>query len=214
MPKPSDAEIIKSCLEGNADSFGGLAGRYCFYAMRIPLSAPFFFSRPDAEDVVQEVMLALYENLSGVSNIRGFLAKAAHNKCVDQIRKREAIKRLKPVMETDMPNHNSSDDNKQQSDILENPGKRINYISEYALNSRAIERLTNFMDKLGKPCGPLIKRRYFDEMSYRQLGESLEIPVNQVGVYLSRCMAHLAKNMEADKGFWEELEELLDEEAA
>ncbi len=214
MKKQSDKELKNQFLEGDEESFRALVKRHYYNAYRVARFTPFYFSEEDAEDIVQTVMLALYDKMKTVKNIGGFVKSTAQKKCIDVIRKREAQKRPPTVPISALSNPGPDGREGDNFNPPEDTEKRMKYISEYEMNSQVLKGIKDHMDKLGEPCGPLIKRRYFDEMSYKELGKSLDIPSKQIGSRLARCMARFIKNMEKDNSFWPELEELVKKEVA
>ncbi len=191
----SDSELRADCLNGIASSWRVLFRRYHTYARRIALAPPFEFPEQVAEDVAQDTMLALCERLDEVRNLKGFVGTVAHNRCVDKVRKRE-----EPTMSEVFGNDSRDGEN----------GRAVPaYLTEDPADQQALIQLQEMIAQMGQRCRTLLSLRFFDERQYREIAEERDVPVNQVGVYLSRCLSRLRDTLKEQKGLWEELAALL-----
>src|SRR5512136_1121920 len=85
----TDNELVRSCLEGNMESYRTLMDRYREPAMALALNILTNFQ--DAEDACQEGFLRVYRNLHQFDlgrNFRNWLYALLANACRDQLRKR------------------------------------------------------------------------------------------------------------------------------
>ncbi len=193
--KGEKAELIHQCLQGCSESWRLLYRQYAGYAFAIARTHPFNFPKEEAEDIAQDTMLALCRKIKKIENIKAFVAQVSHNKCVDKIRK---------IKETNMSTafNNPGQEENPDADIPER-------ISDYAVTSQALESLQKLINNLGRPCRDLLTNRFFHELSYKEAGEKLGMPANQVGVYLSRCLGRLRKSIKKQPGLWEEMADLI-----
>ena len=86
----SDEQLVALFRAGNDEAFGVLHDRYrqrLFAYVRQMLSSR---SRQDAEDVLQDVFVRAFGSLRGDSraiNVRAWLYRVAHNRCIDHLRR-------------------------------------------------------------------------------------------------------------------------------
>ena len=86
----SDEQLVALFRAGNDDAFGVLHERYrqrLFAYVRQMLSAT---SRQDAEDVLQDVFVRAFGALRADRreiNVRAWLYRVAHNRCIDHLRR-------------------------------------------------------------------------------------------------------------------------------
>ena len=184
-------------MKGREESWRLLFRRYRPYARRIALAPPFSFPEQVAEDIAQDTMLALCEGLDEVKNVKGFVGTVAHNKCVDKLRKRE-----EPTMTEVFGGPSDSGDS-------ENCDYEPAYLPDELADTESLMQLQEMIADMGERCRTLLSRRFFDELPYKEIAEECDLPVNQVGVYLSRCLSRLRDNIKSRKGLWEDLAALL-----
>jgi RNA polymerase sigma factor (sigma-70 family) len=77
-----------------------------------------------------------------------------------------------------------------------------------AAASPAVLRLRGILTGIQERWSELLYLRYFEELEYAAIGERLGMPINQVGVYLTRALATLRDEIKRSPGLWEELREL------
>lgn len=162
----SDAQLLQSYVGGDTAAFAELMDRY-----RQPLFnwlVGMTSSRADAEDLYQEVWLRVINNATRFTNIsfRAWLWRIARNLLIDFRRKRKPDLSLDAVDEPD---------GKPLVELLvsqaHGPDKRAE-LQDAALRAmRAVERL------------PAMQREVFlmrveGDMSFKEIAESLEIPLN------------------------------------
>src|SRR3954452_5363089 len=86
----SDEQLVGLFRGGSEDAFAAIHDRYrqrLFAYVRQMLSAA---SRADAEDVLQDVFVRAYGALRGDErevNVRAWLYRVAHNRCIDHLRR-------------------------------------------------------------------------------------------------------------------------------
>ncbi|MEA2295229.1 MAG: hypothetical protein QOE86_2868, partial [Solirubrobacteraceae bacterium] len=86
----SDDQLVALFRSGSEDAFAAIHDRYrqrLFAYVRQMLSAT---SRADAEDVLQDVFVRAYGALRGDArelNLRAWLYRVAHNRCIDNLRR-------------------------------------------------------------------------------------------------------------------------------
>ena len=162
----SDADLLRAYLAGSAVAFDQLVERY-----RQPLFLLFMGmtgNRADAEDLYQEVWMRILRNAERFKDIsfRAWMWRIARNLLIDFRRRRKPVASLDAV---------ASEDDTPWVDQLESersgPADQLETRDLAALAMRAVEQL------------PEVQREVFllrvqGELSFREIAETLEIPLN------------------------------------
>ncbi len=184
------ARLLAACLKGDEEAWQELFALCYPCARRVAMAPPFFFSAEDAEDIVQEALVDLYKAVRTVRSPKAFVSVAAHNKCVDRLRK----KKLPLVSLPDLENLRGTDP--------------VRPLPADVAGAPAVLRLRGILTGIRERWSELLYLRYFEELEYAAIGERLGMPTNQVGVYLTRALATLRDEIKRDSGLWNELREL------
>jgi RNA polymerase sigma-70 factor (ECF subfamily) len=126
---------------------------------------------PDAEDVVQEAFFETYQLQRGqtVNNWAGLLRRIVTHRAVDRLRKRRAtvsLAGLEPSTGTHNPEHT-------------------------AIARELGERLRLAIGELPERQAAVFCLRYFDDLAYAQIAETLGIDPSAVGTALNKARAKL-----------------------
>lgn len=189
----SDTELVAACLAGDLPAWDALIARYqgflFFLALRMGLS------RPDAEDVFQNVCLSLYQNLHtlrDVERLSGWLATAVRQ----EVWRLGRTRRASPMAEMS-----------DGVDWLEQGTRHGSAEPELPPEERVLawERqhlVRECLQHVSEPCQRLLTLLYSDddEHSYADVAALLSIPVGSIGPKRARCLAHLKKLL-AEFGF-------------
>ena len=156
-----------------------------FDEIRVPLLrylSAFPLALPDAEDVVQEAFLSLFQQLQrGKShqNVRGWLFRAAHNLAIKRgIRSRTDAEKsgsLAPVEE-----------------LVVDPA--LNPEDQFALSQRQ-KRLRSVVRALPEQQRLCLYLRA-EGLRYREIAEILNMSLGSVSIALGRSLAHLSRAAE------------------
>lgn len=133
--------------------------------------AYYYLGNPsDAEDVVQESLIKLWQHLSGIEGAAGgWLHRVVRNACFDRLRRRRTARRvLQPEAETDQVPATDL----QPNECLERSDLRAAVQREVA--------------RLPEPYRSSVVLRELQEMKYREIGEILDLPVNTVKTHVHR----------------------------
>ncbi len=136
-------------------------------------------NRADAEDAAQEVLLRLWNHLPTMNffNIRAWLLRTTRHYCLDQIRRRS--NRTAPLLMSD----EALDD--RPDELAVNP-------SCAADSSLRLEVAREALLKLPEKLRSVFVLYEVNGLRYREIAETLEIPINTVKVYLSRAREKLS----------------------
>ena len=137
-------------------------------------------NRADAEDAVQEVLLRLWHHLPRLNpfNLRAWLLRTMRHYCLDQIRRRAS--RAAPVL------MDEADLNECPDDLAVNP-------SAAADSSFRLEQARRALHQLPENLRSVFVLYEVNGLRYREIAETLEMPINSVKVYLSRAREKLPK---------------------
>jgi RNA polymerase sigma-70 factor (ECF subfamily) len=131
--------------------------------------------RAAAEDITQEVFLALHQNLERLedrSHVRHWLARVTSHRCIDEIRRR-GYRRGPSLEEVPEPGGGAAD-------------------GDPFLRSR----LRQMVAALPAPARMMILLRYQEEMELAEIARALDIPVQTVKSRLHRALNLLRNRME------------------
>jgi len=137
-------------------------------------------NRSDAEDASQEVLLRLWNHLPRINpfHIRGWLLRTTRHYCLDQIRRRSNCST--PLLLGD----EALDD--RPDEFAVNP-------SCAADSSFRLEQARKALLRLPENLRSVFVLYEVNGLRYREIAETLEIPINTVKVYLSRARERLSK---------------------
>ena len=173
----SDEQLVAAFRAGSEDAFTTLHARYqprLFAYARQMLGG----SRPDAEDVLQDVFVRAYGALRADDrdvNVRAWLYRVAHNRCIDQLRR-----------PTPPP-----------SDIFEMSRKPGHDPFEQALQRDNLRRLVHDVRRLPDQQRSALLMREIDGLTYADLAVALDTSIPAVKSLLVRARVGLVEAAEA-----------------
>ncbi len=174
-----DYELVMTALKSSSQSaYSTLMERYrdsIFHTMLKMVR-----NHEDAEDLTIEAFGKAFQKLDSYSPSFAFstwLFKIATNNCIDFIRKQ----RMK-ITSIDEPTNEDSDVNFAR--LLK--ANSLNPEEHYMMEQRS-RVLRNMMDKLKDGYRQMIEMRYFDEMSYQEISEKMNLPIGTVKAQLFRA---------------------------
>lgn len=124
----------------------------------------------EAEDVVQEVFIKVWnlrDNWSNYSNLQGWTMQMTKNKAIDKTRS----KHRKTTSLDGVYNMAQTEKSPEQSAIL----------------SDTMQQIKKLMSTLPEKQRQIMQLRDFDQFTYQEIADSLNIPMNHVKVNLSRA---------------------------
>lgn len=131
-----------------------------------------------AEDIAQDVFFELWkkkENLNITSSLRPYLRRAAINKTLNYFRDRK----INFASDEQLPQLSSSLPKAQQKMEAE----------------EVEEKITQVIDKLPKRCRVIFILSRYEELSYREIAEKLEISEKTVENQISKALRFLRENL-------------------
>ncbi len=187
-----DYRLVKRALE-NADqkAYAELMGRYrdSVYYMLLKMVN----NKDDAEDLTVEAFGKAFKRLSQYTPNFAFstwLFRIATNNCIDFIRrKRKNTFSIDQPMEDDEGGEMVMD---LRSDTLD-PEQHI-------MKKQKIMMLRELVDKMKPRYRTLIEMRYFQELSYEEIADQLELPLGTVKAQLFRAREFLYNVLKNTQG--------------
>lgn len=166
----SDEQIAQAAQKGDIHSFGLLVERY--EAKLLRYGRKFLSGYEDGEDAVQEVFLKAYVNIQSFDAARPFsswIYRIAHNEFINTIKKkgREPISFFDP--DTMFPHPAAL-------------GEADGNLNRLELKKIIGECLNQLHPKYREP----LVLYYYEDMSYRQVSEIIQIPPSTVGIRIKR----------------------------
>lgn len=174
----TDYKIVRSAISGDEKAYSELFNKYkdSVYFMILKMVN----NRTDAEDLMFEAFEKAFASLNYYSPQYAFstwLFKIASNNTIDFIRKRKA-----QLISLDKDNINPDDRgyiNSIPADVR-NP-------AEEAIRTQQADFMREKVAMLKGRYRRLIELRYFDELSYEEIAQELEIPLGTVKAQLFRA---------------------------
>jgi RNA polymerase sigma factor (sigma-70 family) len=172
-----DVLLVQRAVEGDQKAFAELLSRYrdAIYFMLLKMVT----NTDDAEDLTIEAFGKAFKNIHQYTPNFAFstwLFKIATNNCIDFIRKRRggptvSIEKANDNQEM-VPIHIHSDELDPEESLI---------------SQQKIKLMRDVVQKLKPRYRKLVEMRYFDELSYEEISEELELPIGTVKAQLFRA---------------------------
>ena len=185
-----DYELVKSALEkGEQNAYAELMRNYrdTLYFMMLKMTN----NPQDADDLTIEAFGKAFKNLQHYIPEYAFstwLFKIATNNCIDFIRKR----RMNEPITINL--NDLTDTGDDLADLL--PATSRNP-EEDIIRQQKIQSLRDIIERLKPHYKRLIEMRYYDERSYEEISNELNLPIGTVKAQLFRArefLYHILKN--------------------
>jgi RNA polymerase sigma-70 factor (ECF subfamily) len=188
MPNASEPDLLARCWRGDAAAWDELFDRHYDAAARFVFQLGSDFTREDAEEICQEAFLAVIKNLDsfhGESQFQTWLFRIAANKARDYREKRLAAKRGGGAPTISLQAEDAETGlTLDAPSSAPGPDATLADAESFALLRRAVERLD-------APCREVVELRYFGDLSYDEIGATLDLNVKTVSSRLSKCLDKL-----------------------
>ncbi|WP_040550286.1 RNA polymerase sigma factor [Pedosphaera parvula] len=183
-----ETEMISRCCKGDSSAWDELFDRHYASAGRFVFQLGYNFTQEDVEEICQEVFLSVIRSLDsfhGNSQFQTWLFRIAANKARDYRQKQQAAKRGGGQVTLSL-----NADGPEEGPTLD-PPSRAPGPDDTLMTTERMALLHGTLEKLGEPCREIIELRYFAELSYEELGQTLELNPKTVSSRLSKCLDHL-----------------------
>ena len=173
---PSGDEILAQARTGSESAFAALVREH--QAMVFGMAYHFLQSRAQAEELAQEVFLALYQNLLRVESARHlvfWLRRVTSNRCIDSVRSAQRRREL-PIDQVHEPSVLPSFNDPLLGELLRT------LVAELSPDARIVVTL-----------------RFQEDLDMSEIAAITEMPINTVKSHLRRSMDALRRKLK-DKG--------------
>jgi len=172
----NDFQLVLKAKEGSQKAFADLMQRYkdSIYFMSLKMVN----NKEDAMDITVETFAKAFEKLDKYQPEYAFstwLFRVATNNCIDFLRK----KKLNTVSIDNMIDEDDDRPMQIKSDVL-NP-------EESSIKKQQSEELKLLVESLPPRYRNLLTLRYFDELSYEEIAQQLDLPLGTVKAQLFRA---------------------------
>lgn len=157
-----------------------------YYSRLCVFAYGFLQNENDAEEIVQNVIMKLWEQkdkINEIENMQAYLFRSVKNQCLNFIKrdklanvyKTEAWKELKELEEQTMSN-TQPEDNEQQ-----------------------IKQLKDAIETLPERCQEVLKMSKFEGLKNKEIADELQISLKAVEANISRAFTLIRKNFKKNK---------------
>ena len=177
---PTDNNLVQRYLDGDKNSFSEIVDIYLKQIFNF--SYNLVGSRKDAEDITQDVFVKLWKILSKFDLEKSFktwIFAIARNTCIDFLRKKKEI----PFSKFD----NEEGNNFLEDTLIDNEltPDEVFVISE---NKENIEKVLLKLSVIQKE---VVVLRYMNGMSFDEISEVLNLPLNTVKSHHNRALVKM-----------------------
>jgi RNA polymerase sigma-70 factor (ECF subfamily) len=184
----SEAELLDRCRRGQADAWDELFDLHYAAAGRFIFQLGSDFTPEDAEEICQEVFLAVIRNLKsfhGESQFQTWLFRIAANKARDFRERRNAAKRGSGQAPISLHAEDP------ETGLTLDPPADLPGPDELIMTAEKMALIREALDQIGEPCQEIIELRYFADLSYEELSNTLKLNPKTVSSRLSKCLDRL-----------------------
>lgn len=171
MNHPDDNQLCSALRKGDEKAFDILFMRYypalCVYARQ-------FLNDEDAQDIVQNLMVWLWENremLVVESTLRSYLFSAVRNSCLTELRKKEIRRKV----------HHQIHQNLQH--LFEDP--------DFYVVNELIEKIEEAMATLPETYREAFAKNRFEQKTYNEIARELGVSAKTVDYRISHALKQL-----------------------
>jgi len=182
-----DYNLVKNCVEnGDQKAYAELMSRYkdSIYFMLLKMVN----NRDDADDLTIEAFGKAFKNIKQYTPDYAFstwLFKIATNNCIDFIRKKRKLTfSIDRGIETDDGGELNIDIRSSQPDP-----------EEHMMKKQKVLMMRDVVERLKPRYKKLVELRYFQEKSYEEIAEELDLPLGTVKAQLFRAREFLYQIM-------------------
>ncbi|HZQ47378.1 MAG TPA: sigma-70 family RNA polymerase sigma factor [Verrucomicrobiae bacterium] len=188
MSSIPESELIRRCRQGDPQAWDELFDRHYAAVGRFVFQLAHDFSREDAEEISQEVFLSVIKNLDsfqGNSQFQTWVFRIAANKARDYRQHRQAAKRGGGETTISLQAENP------ESGLTIDPPSVAPGPDATLMNAERMALVQQALEQVGEPCREIIELRYFGDLSYEELSQSLDLNPKTVSSRLSKCLDRL-----------------------
>ena len=190
MNPSAESELLARCRRGEAAAWDELFDVHYDAAARFVFQLGADFTREDAEEICQEVFLAVINNLGafhGESRFQTWLFRIAVNKARDHRERQHAAKRGGGQATISLQAENA------ETGLAIDPPGDLPSPDAQLLSAERLAQVRQAVERLEAPCREIIELRYFGDLSYEEISGTLKLNTKTVSSRLSKCLDRLEK---------------------
>ncbi|MCE1246014.1 MAG: sigma-70 family RNA polymerase sigma factor [Firmicutes bacterium] len=190
MRNLEEDKLIEYAIDGVDQAWSEIYRRYYGRVKRVVAWQKWGFRPAEVEEVTQEVFLELIKalpNFRQEASLATFLTRLTKNKCISILRRKGAQKRAKEEFGFVFEEKKSDDDDERFLHVESTMG---NPEEELVFDEDSLELMTS-LQQLSAECRDIIKKRYYDDLSYKEICDELNLPLGTVCSRLKRCLLRL-----------------------
>jgi RNA polymerase sigma-70 factor (ECF subfamily) len=188
MASEAETKLLARCRRGEAAAWDELFDLHYAAAGRFVFQLDSEVTREDAEEICQEVFLTVIKSLKsfqGGCQFQTWLFRIAANKTRDFRARRHAAKRggSQAPLSLQAP--------ETETGLLLDPPATTPAPDAQLLGAEQAALVHQALERLGEPCREIIELRYFGDLSYEEISQSLALNAKTVSSRLSKCLDRL-----------------------
>jgi RNA polymerase sigma-70 factor (ECF subfamily) len=181
-----DLNLIKDCANGSERAWEELYSRFA-PLVRSVVKRKLWFAPNEVEDVTQMVFAALVDSLEkydGSVSLARYICMIAERICIQEYRKNFAAKRDGETVPVEHHDRADSEEVSVRTLSHESPESLME-------TGQLTEILKRSLRALDSDCRRLLRLRYFNEMSYKEISLEIGDMENTLSVRARRCLDSL-----------------------
>ncbi len=193
LAEQDDVELVHSCVNGDSEAWESLYQKYYPSVRQVTGWSRWGFSANESEDATQDVFLEVCRSLRkfrGEAQLKTFIRRIAKNVCISHLRKTQAKKRPIEYAGYDMTGEEQGKPSAIALDENLSP-------EDAAILKDKIVHLKKSFEGIGPDCQQILRLRYFRQLSYQEISNTLQSPLGTVCSRIKRCLQRLAKVVQA-----------------
>lgn len=180
-----DRILVQECLSGSKKAWDEFYARYVGLIRRVAARHQ-RVQGADGQDVVQNVFLTLFTALKTYDSqypLSRFVCIVTERVCIDEYRRSKTAKRYGETVAVN--HHDGSQEGSVQLQSKDDPHW------EQLERAELLELLRGAFKSLGEKCRKLLRLRYYDELSFKEISQLLAAKENTLVVQSRRCLDEL-----------------------
>ena len=189
----TDRELAERAKQGDQDAFEQLVRNNQSKVWSLALR--FTGDRETAADLAPEAFLRAWQGLSsfqGESSFSTWIYRLTANVCVDYLRKKARREAVEPVVSLDDPGGSWA----EPADWEQDPQRRLERAERGRALARGLSRLPDWQRQA-------LVLRELSGLSYREIGEKLDLDMGTVKSRIARARLNLRKILLEDGNFFD-----------
>jgi RNA polymerase sigma factor (sigma-70 family) len=193
----TDDILVQQAHVGDQGAFEILVDRYS--SLLYLLISQLVRDEHLAYDVLQHVILQLYRSLPTLEKsgekggtIKAWLSQVARNRSIDELR------RKRPILFSEIALFPDEDEFSPLTTIIDPDLQTHEQVELLELRQQILEAI----ETLPSRYRAIVRLRYTDQLSFREIGQALNIPESTAKTYFSRARKHLRIILEPELAYY------------